>query len=196
MKSYFSAVFAVIFSTIVLMGPAHAKTYTSMYGGLNWNDVASSPFVDDETGSVVGATLGKTVDAVPGLRVELDGSYRTNDVNLFGGFISASHDTTSLMANAVYDFPVALVGGGVPYALVGVGVSHTEATFENVSLLKLENTDLAWQLGTGVNWQVAEGVKAGLGYRYMAGPELEVLGAELSDGTNHSAVATVTFDLN
>lgn len=196
MKSFFSAVFAVIFSTIVLIGPARAKEYTTLYGGLNWDDVVSSPFVDDETGSLVGVTFGKTVDAVPGLRVELDASYRTNDVNLAGGFITANHDTTALMANAVYDFPVALVGGGVPYALVGVGMAHTEATFENVSLLKLENTDLAWQLGGGVNWTVADGVKAGLGYRYMAGPELEVLGTELSDGTNHSAVATVTFDLN
>lgn len=195
MKSFFSSVFAVIFSTIVLLGPVHAKTYTTLYGGLNWDDVVSSPFVDEENGSVVGAAFGKTVDAVPGLRVELDASYRTNDVNLAGGFITANHDTTAIMANAVYDFPVAVLNGN-PYALVGIGMAHTEATFENVSLLKLENTDVAWQLGAGMNWTIAEGVKGGLGYRYMAGPELEVLGFELSDGTNHSAVATLTFDLN
>lgn len=196
MKSFFTAVASVLFATVAFTGPVSAKAYTGAYGGLNWNDVVSAPFVDNETGTVVGVVLGKSVDSVPGLRMELDASYRNNEVNLFGGFISAEHDTTALMANAVYDFPVAIVGGGVPYALAGVGVAHTEATFENVSLLKLESTDLAWQLGTGVNWQVAEGVKAGVGYRYFAGPELEVLGLELSDGTNHSAVATLSFELN
>jgi opacity protein-like surface antigen len=46
-----------------------------------------------------------------------------------------------------------------------------------------------------MNWKVADGVTAGVGYRYFQGPELEFLGNELSDGSNHSVVASVSFAL-
>ena len=197
MKSFISSVFSVILATLAI-SPAFAegsKTYTGVYGGLNWDDVISSPIVDSKTGNVVGGVIGTSVSAIPNLRVELDASYRQNDFDVFGGFLQGSHDTVALMGNAVYDFPV-MFAGGQPYALAGVGVAKTEATFENVSLLKLENTDVAWQIGTGMNWVVADGVKAGVGYRYFAGPELEVLNTQLSDGTNSSVIAQVTFSLN
>jgi len=181
----------------VLATGAQAKGfYVGAYGGGNWNDVVSFPGVNSETGFVVGGVVGTRVDAVPGLRVELDASYRQNDVELaFGPGIAVSHDTVGVMANVAYDVP-ASIGPVKPYVLAGIGVASTEATFENVSLLKLEATGVAWQLGAGLNTSLTDDIVLGIGYRYFDGPELAVLGTELSDGTNHSVVAELKFGFN
>lgn len=189
MKSFLAAIALVLLS----VSPAVASGfYVSAYGGANWDDVINAKGVDDQTGSVIGATVGTSVASVPGLRVEADLSFRQNEVDLFGGFISADHDTVALMGNVVYDLPVKL-GPVHPYVLAGVGYGHTEATFEDVALLKLEASGVAWQLGAGLNTNLSDNVTAGIGYRYFVGPELEVLGLNLSDGSNHSVVAQVAF---
>lgn len=168
--------------------------YVSAYGGANWDSVAKSNFVSENNGSVIGMTIGKDVPAVKGLRVELDLSDRNNDVDLFGGKITAQHETTALMGNAVYDIPVDWAVK--PYVLGGVGYARSKGTFENVSLLSVESSGVAWQLGAGVNYQIAEGAKVGIGYRYMQSPDINILNTELSDGVNQSAIASVSFDLN
>lgn len=168
--------------------------YVGAYGGLNYADVIDAPFVEDNTGVVLGGVVGTSISAVPGLRVEADLSYRNNEVNVFK-FITADHETTALMGNVVYDLPLNL-GRFHPYALAGVGVSQSDVTFENVALLRLESTGVAYQLGAGVSVDVAPGVSVGLGYRYFKAPEIEILGTELSDGSNHSAVASVNFSFN
>ena len=186
--------FASLLLSSVLVAQAFAGGwYTSGYGGWNQDDVISAKGVDSNGGYVIGGTIGKHVPAIPGLRVELDASYRQNEVDLFG-FVSADHDTTALMMNAAYDFPVDWRIR--PYALAGVGVARTQATFEDVALLRLEASGVAYQLGTGLNFTVADGVQAGVGYRYLQAPEISVLGTELSDGSNHSVVAQMTFTLD
>lgn len=188
-------VIASLLVSSALVAPAMADGwYTSAYGGWNQNDVISAKGVDEQGGYVIGGTVGKFIPGVPGLRLEADLSFRQNEVDIFGGFITADHDTTALLANAVYDFPVSWRVR--PYVLAGVGFAKTEATFEDIALLKLENSGVAYQLGTGLNFTVAEGVQAGVGYRYFKGPELDVFGTELSDGTNHSVVAQMTFSLD
>lgn len=167
-------------------------SYVGVYGGANWDDVITSKFVDDNSGYAVGAVVGTHVNAVKGLRIEADLSNRSNDVDIFGGKLSAQHETTAILGNVVYDVPVDL-GPVHPYVLAGVGYAKTTATFEDVSLLKLESSGVAWQLGAGVNTQIADGVTAGVGYRYLQGPAIGVLNTELSDGSNHSLVASVNF---
>lgn len=184
----------VLFAMLCAMPASANNWYTGVYGGFNWNDVINQKFVDDKSGYVIGGVVGKTVPAVAGLRIEADVSFRQNEVDIFNGAISADHDTFALMGNVVYDLPVFL-GPVQPYVLAGVGYGHTEATFEDVALLKLENSGLAWQLGAGANVKVADGISAGLGYRYLSAPEIEVLGTELSDGGNHSVVAELKFAL-
>ena len=187
MKSFLAAIALVLLS----VSPVAAKgTYTSIYGGANFHDVISAPFVDDNTGYVVGGTVGTSIDSVPGLRIEADLSFRQNEVDLFGGFLSVDHDTVALMGNVVYDLPVKL-GPVHPYVLAGIGYGHTEATFEDVALLKLEASGVAWQLGAGLNTNLSDNVTAGIGYRYFQAPELEVLGLELSDGLIAAAGAPV-----
>ena len=132
------------------------------------------------------------MNAVKGLRIEADLSNRSNDVDIFGGAITAQHETTSILGNVVYDVPVDF-GPVHPYVLGGVGYAKTTATFENVSLLKLEASGVAWQLGAGVNTEIAPGITAGVGYRHFEGPAIEVLNTQLSDGGNDSVIASVNF---
>lgn len=173
--------------------PASASGfYVGTYGGWNQDDVISAPFLNSKGGYVAGAVIGTRLPSVPGVRIEADLSLRSNETDLFGGFISADHDTTAVMGNVIWDLPLN-IGPVRPYALAGVGVAQTQATFENVALLRLEATGVAYQLGAGLQTDIADGVTAGIGYRYFAGPELEVLGLQLSDGTNHSVVASVNF---
>lgn len=186
-------IFVALASLAVALPAMAGDWYASVYGGINADDVIDVAFVESQTGALVGGTVGRSTP-VPGLRIEADMSFRTNDVEIFGGVITAKHDTTALMFNAVYDIdvndPLA-----APYILAGVGYANTTATFENVALLRLEASDVAFQAGAGINFKVWPGSKVGLGYRFLQGPTVEVLGVELSDGSNHSAVAQLTFDL-
>lgn len=190
MKKY---LFAAIAFALVAMTPttASADSYVSGFGGANWDDTANG--IESDTGYVVGAALGTKVKAVPGLRVEAELAFRQNDVSAY--CLEAKHNTTSLMGNLVYDLNAA-VGPFRPYVLAGVGFAHTEGVVENLSIATLEADGVAWQLGAGLNTQIADGVTAGVGYRYFAGPELEVFGSQLSDGTNHSVLASLTLSLN
>lgn len=184
----------VALASLALALPAVAGDwYASVYGGLNVDDVIDVAFVESQTGALVGGTVGRKTP-VPGLRIEADLSYRTNDVDIFGGVITAKHDTTALLFNAVYDIDVN-DPHAKPYILLGAGYANTTATFENVALLRLEASDVAFQAGAGINFDVWKGSRVGLGYRFLQGPSIEVLGTELSDGTNHSAVVQLSFDL-
>lgn len=175
--------------------PASAKGfYVTGHAGANWDDVISAKGVDSDAGFVIGGAVGTDVKAVPGLRVELEATFSNNEVNVFK-FLNIDHDTTTLMGNLAYDLPVELAGLH-PYVLVGAGYGHSEATLESIALARVESSGLAWQLGAGVQTELAEGVRAGVGYRYVQAPELEVFGLTLSDGTNHRVMASVTFDLN
>jgi opacity protein-like surface antigen len=177
--------------------PASAETTLGFGGGANWDDVISSPFVSTDTGFVMAATL-ETSTSIPGLRFGGELSFRSNDVTVdpCGCFpINATHATTALMGNMIYEFetkawPVH------PFVLVGAGVAHTEGTFENVSLLKVENTGFVWQLGAGATTEVSPGVHLDVSYRYFAAPDITVLGTELSDGTNQAVMFGARFALN
>jgi len=187
---------AALAALIAISGPAKAEgLYVGAYGGANWDDVLSATGVSDNTGYLIGATLGTQVKAIPGLRIEADISFRQNDVDIDWGYpIKVAHNTFALMGNAVYDAPFSL-GPIHPYLLAGVGYGHTEAIFEDVSILKLESSGLAYQLGGGINTSLADGVTLGVGYRYLKTEPLEVLAHELSDGSSHSLIAELRFAL-
>jgi len=165
--------------------------YASAYGGINRNSVTEAPFIDLKTGGVFGGAVGKRIAKIEGLRVELDLSYRTNEVDLT--FITAQHETTGAMFNVAYD--IKTDGDVRPYILLGAGMAHTQATFENISLLRLEASDFAYQAGLGASVPLAPGVSLSVGYRFFQGPVIEVFGVELSDGQNHSLIGSLSFDL-
>lgn len=148
-------IFAVLASLVLALPAMAGDWYASVYGGINADDVIDVAFVESQTGQVIGGTVGRSTP-VPGLRIEADMSYRTNDVEIFGGVITAKHDTTALMMNAAYDIDVNDPNAN-PYIMIGVGYARTEATFENVALLKLEASDIAFQAGAGINFKVWPG---------------------------------------
>jgi len=195
----------------LLAGATQAQAdglYISVFGGANWaedssaslfttdgptDSTANSWATDPDTGFVVGGAVGTHLDKwVKGLRVELEASYRRNDVagvwtvsdfdtGVFdftsGGTIDANLSTFAVMANVWYEHDMGwkvrpYVGGGVGWgrtkfdgALFTTGGS-TEDTWS------IEDDGFAWQLGFGFNYQAAPGVDVGLGYRYFSGPDI------------------------
>lgn len=183
-------IFVALASLALALPAAAGDWYASVYGGVNFDNVIDLPFVESQTGGVVGGTVGRSTP-VPGLRIEADLSYRTNDVDIFGGVVTAKHDTSALLFNAAYDIDVD-DPKAKPYVLLGVGYAHTEASALGISL---DASDIAYQAGVGINFNVWAGSRLGIGYRYLQGPKLEFGPVEISDGTNHSAIAQLTFDL-
>lgn len=179
-------------AAVSMTAASNADSYVTTFGGANWDDVGAG--LDSDTGYVIGAALGTTVKAVPGLRTELEVSYRDNKVSVFK-FIEAEHSTTAIMGNVIYDFDAQL-GPFRPYVLAGAGFAHTEGTIESLSLATLESSGFAWQLGGGLNARVSDGVIAHVGYRYFNAPEIEVLNYQASDGSNSSIVAGISLQLN
>lgn len=173
-----------------IAAPSVADSYVTAFGGVNWDDVASP--LSSDSGVLVGVAVGMPVKAVDGLRAELELAHRSNDVEAFK--IDAIHSTTSVMANLHYDLNIQ-VGPAQPYIMVGAGYAHTEGVIEGISLASVEGSGFAWQLGTGLTVPVADGITANVGYRYFQGPEIDVLGFEASDGSNHSVMAGLSFAL-
>lgn len=165
--------------------------YVTTLGGGNWSGVDIED-VSTETGYVIGAAVGSTIDSVPGLRLESELAYRSN--KLVFCELPITDSTWSAMANAVYDFPVK-VGGLHPYALAGLGYAQRTAALDNIPGYELSNGGFAWQVGAGVNTSVADNVVLGVGYRYMNAPDLGV-GSIHDGGDNHSAIASVSFAFN
>lgn len=194
MKKIITVVAAFVLShTAALAGPF----YVSTSFGPNWDEDSSLPFVSEDTGLVGTVALGTYVKGVNGLRFEIEAGYRTHDstFNPPGPLaITLEHDTTTVMANAVYDFSG--MDRVVPYVLLGAGVAHTELTAGGLSLLTVENDGFAWQAGVGVNYRLTDSVEVGLGYRYLEAPQLELFGFELDGGGNHAVLATATIALN
>lgn len=179
--------------------------YISVFGGANWQSESSAATlpstgqtVDPDTGFVLGGAVGaKLTNWVPGLRAELEASYRRNDLggNWFtdadvptttdttGGPIDANISTFAVMANVWYEHDF---GWKVrPYIGGGIGWASAEAdgafltTFQNgtpttglfTTPFNMSSDGFAWQLGIGFNYEAAPGVDVGLGYRYFNGPD-------------------------
>lgn len=203
--------------------------YLSLTGGGNWLDdnsfsVAAAPdtFVfnsESDTGYIIAGAVGLSLgNMMQGLRVEAEVAYRQNQVDgawtsdtAAGapnpgdvGTLDYDHTTLSVLANAWYDFDVIgfkpYVGGGLGWADVEVDGAYLLSLLPSPRPLNFSDSGFAWQLGAGVNFQVAPSMQLGIGYRYMSGPEVTILGPDPDntvpgtiDSDNHAAVLTLTF---
>lgn len=182
--------------------------YISVFGGANWVEDSSARFftqttttdatgygwgTDADTGFVVGGAVGVGLDKwLNGLSVELEASYRRNDVGgawiatgfdttgpttTTNGAISANLSTFAIMANVWYEHDFGwkvrpYIGGGVGWARAKFdGALLTSSLTNSATTWDLSNDGFAWQLGIGINYQAAPGVDVGLGYRYFNGPD-------------------------
>jgi OOP family OmpA-OmpF porin len=211
------------------------ELYISVFGGANFLVNSSGPTDDEsgvgawstdaDTGFLVGAAVGTHLDKwVKGLRVELEASYRRNDVrgdwkevseggDSSGGSIDGNMSTFAIMANAWYDIDIGnkvrpYVGGGVGWARVHGDIRFTQLTSSghpttptsHTSILR-DHDGFAWQLGAGFHYEVAPNVDVGVGYRYFNGPNINgVFENESNGGTidnnSHSVMVDLTVGIN
>jgi OOP family OmpA-OmpF porin len=139
---------------------------------------------------VLGGTVGTTLDRwAQGLRVEMEVSYRRNDLG--GNWVTSDSgddtgtldgnlSTFAILANAWYEFDIGskmrpYVGGGVGWGRMHADmvaltsdarISNTDTTDDDVT-----ESGFAWQLGLGGRYEVSPGVDVGIGYRYFRGPD-------------------------
>ena len=219
-------------AVIAGVGQAQAGNdyYVSLFGGANWqiqnnhatqrSSFTTGPYqvsvttgydLKSKTGFVIGGALGKHLDSwVKGLRVDVEASYRSNDVGgdwfantsinpIFagtqGGKIDATESTFSVLANVWYDVDVGqkwvpYIGGGAGWARTKVdGAFITTFTSSGPVLrghgFSHQESGFAWQLGAGLNYEIQDGIHLGLGYRYFRGPDLK---NDIFVGKNHLPV--------
>jgi opacity protein-like surface antigen len=204
--------------------------YVSVFGGANFQPNDSSRAggggsfqayaYDPDTGFAIGGAIGTGLDNwVRGLRIELEASYRRNDVggawttgtSVFAstGVIDANASTFALMANVAYDIDVGWKFK--PYVMAGAGWarSHYEGVHAYTGggtrdSFDLENSGFAFNLGAGVNYEVAPGVDVGIGYRYFDGPNTSAsfFAGKFGSATvkhennNHAVMLNLTIDTN
>lgn len=217
---------------VTAIGPAEAGgLYGSFFGGLNWSkdfkggtssfrSSFSTSFFNvnahTDTGFVVGVAIGYDLSeaVMKGLRVELEGTYRHN--NLVGSFTKAgttffssgtsttagSGDavTWAVMANAWYDFDL---GGKLkPYVGGGIGWARNKLVPEVTAIPTVEHEDFAWQAGVGINYQFSPNAAIGLGYRYMDSGEQGSFTSffgktvNVGDVTHQDVILSVNYSLN
>jgi opacity protein-like surface antigen len=211
--------------------------YLSVFGGANFLADSGGVAVIDElgccgsdsanissdadTGFVIGGVIGKRLDNwAKNLRVELEASYRRNDLGgnwitttsfSTGGVIDGNMSTFAIMANAWYDIDVGskfrpYVGGGIGWGRMDGEIALiTTFTSEGPSS-GLRTTDtqsdsgFVWQLGLGVNYEVMPDVDVGLDYRYFRGPNFRDLffGGKSTglDNESHGVSARLTIGIN
>jgi len=140
--------------------------YIGAEGGLNWllnftantnNPVIPTVSVTPQTGWAVGGVIG--YDFV-GPRVELEGVYRNNQLNIGvpGTAINNQVGQLGIMANLLYDFmPASVI---TPYIGAGAGLGLVDSTSS------LGSTVFAYQGIIGLGWIVDTNFRVNLDGRY------------------------------
>jgi outer membrane protein OmpA-like peptidoglycan-associated protein len=186
--------------------------YLGFGGGANFmedNDVRFGA-VDSKTKYDVGPSgLASIGYGFPfGLRLELEGGYRSNGVDKVDGASGdGSMEIGSAMLNAIYDVPLPTFGIPViPHVGAGVGYAH----LWNRSLphgpggatVKGQDDTIAFQGIAGVDYVVTPQLVAGLDYRYFVAHNADfgVAGtgadAHVGDVGNHTVLATLRWYFN
>lgn len=107
---------------------------------------------DVKTGLVLNGAVGYNFDPA---RIEAAMGYQRHDVKSVDGHVTY----LSFMANGFYDIDA---GSGLkPYVMAGMGVARADQSWRN------DNTNFAWQVGTGLGVKIDDQTMFDLGYRYF-----------------------------
>ena len=135
------------------------------------------------------------------MRVELEGSYRYNDIDEIASVSSDGEvQAFSALINGYLDFRTNLVV--VPYIGAGVGATHIrhEDNGGGGAVVSIDDHDtaLAYQVMAGVSYNMSDNLAIGLEYRFhetedfilstSSGPDFE------DEYNHHSAMVTVRLD--
>lgn len=200
----------------LLANPAHAGalrgSYASLEAGATWfhpEQVAQTTTLSGTTVSTYGlydtefsggwavmGSVGYAFDS--GIRAELEFGYRHNDLNRLldsaGSTLPAGGEFSSftVMANAIYDIPVAKQ---LTLSLgLGAGVEEAKLKIDALGF-----SDDAWQVAyqglVGLNYNLSGRTQLFLNYRYLQTqrPEYPWL---LDPATNENRLTSVLNDLN
>lgn len=171
-------------------GDSDGGWYAAITGGYTFPDDAESEGFDiplDEGFSVTGA-IGTDLGAI---RVEGEGSYRENDLDVAG--IDGDISAISVMANVLYDHPIAdavdvYVGAGVGAAFVDFEATGGGLTTDD------DDTVLAYQFLAGLALYTSDNFAITGGYRLWTTSDLEFEGADVDAPLVHTAEIGVRFD--
>jgi len=190
---------------------ADSGLYLKAYGGFNFT--AESEFqtadalslldggdVDYDTGQAFGLSVGYRMEN--GLALELDYSYRSNDlgsINLSNLEISGDLSSVGILGNVVY-YPSFghLIS---PYVGVGLGVLQeidADIRINEDQFGDFEDSTIAWQAFLGINISALDNMAVFSELRFFSGPGPELsngLGALDFDYNNVSLVFGLNFSL-
>jgi len=184
---------AALAATLIWQAPAALAQnapakgpFIGLSGGFNFSDdsdvggpgIATS--AETDTGWLALGTLGYRYGN--GVRTELEGGWRDNDVDSVFGPTSGTGDITakSLMGNLLYDIPtgsrlVPYVGGGLGFAQIEYdGVGPLTAALAPPVTINDEDNVFAYQGIAGVSYWINEAVELSTEYRYMATQDPEL----------------------
>jgi opacity protein-like surface antigen len=150
--------------------------YVGVQGGVNFLDTRVSG-VDEKVGFAVGGLVG--YDFV-GPRVELDGLYRYNKLDV-GGFGSAKANQITIMANVLYDFFTDSMIS--PHLGIGAGIN-----FWDIKGGGPDGQDFAMQGIAGVGVKFTSGLFLSLDYKFVY-----TFASGLKDFYNHTGMLTVGY---
>ena len=175
---------AAAFVALPVMAQAQSPSpgvYIGAEGGLNWllnftanTNIPAFPTVSvtPQMGWAVGGVIG--YDFV-GPRVELEGVYRNNQINVGipGTAINNQVGQLGIMANLLYDFmPASVI---TPYIGAGAGLGLVDSNSS------LGSTVFAYQGIIGLGWNVDTNFRVNLDGRYYGTSNPTVNGAELDE---------------
>lgn len=158
--------------------------YLTGFGGWNWADDFSARGsgvkvdADLDAGYVIGGALGYEVPVMGGLRFEVEGAYRSNDVSsvrVNGNRNKADGDLSawSVMFNVAKDMPLTdrlslYAGGGIGFAGVDADFGYGSARVNE------KDTVFAWQVFAGVSYEVMNNFELYTEYRFFQAVDPEL----------------------
>jgi opacity protein-like surface antigen len=142
--------------------------------------------LDMDTGYTGNVSIGRYLDDIRVLRLEVEGIYARADFNNFGGAkAGGSLDNTSLMVNFLYDIQtgtpwVPFLGGGIGYSRVGM---NNLSAAGGPTLVDSSDNVFAYQFKGGVAYQFDPAWAVTVAYRYFATDNLSFTGSPANPGT-------------
>ena len=175
--------------------PQTSPFYIDISGGAGFSDElelrgGGSHF---DTGFSAGGAAGMRMGD---FRFEIEGAYRSNDVNAVqysGGTLASDGEVSawSIMANFAIDFPIA--DRLSMYAGAGLGIAGVDLEFAGPGgRFDDDNTALAWQVFAGLSYEMSEQMETYFGYRLFRAEDIDFdSGLNADDYQTHGIVGGV-----
>lgn len=139
-----------------------------------------------DTGYTGNVSIGRYLDDIRVLRLEVEGVFSRANINNFGGAkADGSLDNTSLMVNFLYDIQtgtpwVPFLGGGIGYSRVGM---NNLSAVGGPTLVDSSDNVFAYQFKGGVAYQFDPALAVTVAYRYFATENMSFSATSAIPGT-------------